>query len=96
MPGVGKRIILLPFFRSEIGTQAAIWTHGIAKCQVVPWEEHEIREAYPVAYEVFVSGLLEMELNDTSDTLDLVCVAVDCGCYVLLRMELEKRVSIVL
>lgn len=44
---------------------------------MVPWEEHQVGERNLVADEISRAGLLEARLNDASDALDFVPVAVD-------------------
>lgn len=88
VPGIRKRVILLPLFLSELVSKTAARTHAFVERQPVPGEEHQVCEANLVTDKVLLSGLLEVEINDAGDTLDLVGVAIDGGCNILLWVEL--------
>lgn len=50
----------------------------------VPWHEHEVCEAQLLAHKVRLASVLEMGIDDTQNTLDLVAVAVNDRREVLL------------
>ena len=79
VPGMACWILFLPI---------ESFIHGQPPHNAEPWDKHQVCVGDFLADEIFVSGLLEVRIDDSNYTLDLVAITVFGGLDLFVFVEL--------